>query len=309
MSGDIQQANGAPNGALTNGGQRKGKTLKDFLSSPEVQSRLAQVANKAITAEELTRLALMAASRQPDLAKCSPNSILRSLMDASALGVKPGGTLGRGYLVPRMNKKTGELECSFDPGWRGLVDIARRSGQIISIDAKPVYQNDYFEIEFGTDAKLKHKPILEGERGKIIAAYAVAKFKDGSYQVEVLTAQDLKKIREVSRAKFGPWIDWEDEMSRKSAVRRLCKYLPFEKDLEKALELDSDEDAIGREFISMDTPSAEEKPRTKQLAEKIRAKAAATEPAPANEEAGELEMSPEDIEAAIASEQRQPGED
>lgn len=307
MSGEIQ-ANGT-NGALTNGGPRKSKTLKDFLTSPEAQARLAQVANKAVTAEDLTRLALLAASRQPDLAKCSPNSILRSLMDAAALGIKPGGLQGRGYLVPRRNNKTGELECQFDPGWRGLVDIARRSGKVVSIEAHPVYENDVFEVEFGTDSKLKHKPLLVGARGKIIASYAVAKFKDGAYQVEVLTRTDLNKIKETSKAKFGPWIDWEEEQARKSATKRLCKYLPYEKDLDDALQAadaaDVAEDAIGRDFISVDAQPQEDKPRTKQLAEKLKAKVAAsevaaTEPAPANEETGELEMSPEDIEAANA---------
>lgn len=217
--------------------QRRGgsPTLKDFLASPTVQAKLAEVARAHMKPEDLTRMALMALSRQPELAKCSQTSILRALIDAAELGIKPGGLMGRGYLVPRKNRKTGDLECHFDPGYRGLVDIARRSGQVRRLEAHVVYQNDVFEVEYGDEPRLVHKPTLVGEPGQVIAAYAVAQFVDGSKQVEILTRREIDKVKASSASQNGPWSNWYDEMAKKTAVRRICKLLPFSDDLERAL--------------------------------------------------------------------------
>lgn len=248
------------------------KDLRAFLESPAVQAKLKEVATAHMKPEDLTRLTLLALSRQPDLVKCSQHSILRSLMDAAALGIKPGGLMGRGYLVPRFNNKTGQLECQFDPGWRGLADVAKRSGAVKKIAAHAVYENDFFEVEFGTEEKLTHRPAIEN-RGKVVGAYAVAFFDDGTTQFESLDATDLAKIRAVSRAKSGPWKDWEEEMARKSAVRRLCKYLPYSDVLERALEAATDAEAeqpIGRTEVEV-LPGES---RGKSLANRIKANAA-----------------------------------
>lgn len=255
------------------------KTLKDFLDQPSTRAKLAEVATSAMRPDDLTRLALMAASRQPEIAKCAPHTVLRALMDAAALGIKPGGLMGRGYLVPRKRnwkdasgKWQSELECHFDPGWRGLIDIARRSGKIKRIEAHPVYEGDRFLVTFGNHPTLVHEPDLDSEdRGEVRAAYAIAEFHDGSTQTEVLTKSDIIKIRNSSAAKGGPWNDWFDEMARKSAVRRLCKYLPFDPLLERALEAATDTEAEkpmlrdGAELIPLEAA----KPRAKSLAEKI----------------------------------------
>jgi recombination protein RecT len=159
-------------------------------------------------------------------------------MDAATMGIMPGGTMGRGYLVPRKNKVTGTLEATFDPGYRGLIDIARRSGKVKAMDAKAVYQGDVFEYEEGLDKKLRHVPSLDAKtRGDIIAAYAIARFYEGDPQIEVLTRADIDKIRNSSASKNGPWLTWYEEMARKSAVRRICKFLPYDPVLEKAIEL------------------------------------------------------------------------
>jgi recombination protein RecT len=210
-------------------------TLKQFLSRDAVKARLAECAGKAMKPEALVRMALMAASRQPDLLQCTQESILRALMDAASMGIAPGGVMGRGYLVPRWNSKSQKKEAQFDPGWRGLSDIAKRSGAVKRIDAKVVYEGDAFDYVEGTEQMLRHVPTLDGERGGILAAYAIATFSDGEKQIEVMTRADLDKIRKSSAAKGGPWVDWPEEMSRKSAVRRLCKYLPYTPELEEAL--------------------------------------------------------------------------
>ena len=231
MSQEIQTASGGSEKPST-------RTLRSFLEGDAAQAKLAEVASKFMQPGDLVRLTLLAASRQPDLLKCSQTSILRALMDAATMGIMPGGTMGRGYLVPRKNKINGALEACFDPGYRGLIDIARRSGKVKAMDAKPVYQGDLFEYEEGLDKKLRHVPTLDAKsRGELVAAYAIARFYEGDPQIEVLTRADIDKIRNSSASKSGPWLTWYEEMARKSAVRRICKFLPYDPILERAIEL------------------------------------------------------------------------
>lgn len=275
------------NGQAIQQTRKSGGTLKDFLESDAVRAKLAQVANKVMKPEDLIRMALMAISRNPDIAKCTQASIVRSLIDAAELGIQPGGTMGRGYLVPRKNTKVqpAVTECCFDPGWRGLIDVARRSGLIARIEAHVVYQRDLFRVTYGVESKIVHEPVLEGDAGPIVAAYAVAFFKDGTYQAEVLRKADIDKIKGSSASQNGPWSKWYDEMARKSAVRRLCKYLPFDSLLEKALEKATDADIEDPMVQDVDVV-IEGKSRAQSLADKVKQRAAG---GPSDIEVRELE--------------------
>lgn len=289
---------------------KKGGTLRDFLNSPGAQAKLAEVAKAHMKAEDLTRMALMALSRQPDLAKCSQTSILRALIDAAELGIKPGGLMGRGYLVPRKNRKNGELECHFDPGYRGLVDIARRSGQVRRLEAHVVYEKDVFEVEYGDEPRLVHKPTLIGEPGPVIAAYAIAQFVDGSKQVEVLTRREIDKVKSSSAAGgSGPWGNWYEEMAKKTVIRRMCKLLPFSDELERALlaagEVDDEGQAPSVEVIDGG------KSRGKSLAAKIanRTEANAAPDIDLSLGGDEPDHDPETGEIIEQPAERQPGEE
>lgn len=223
-----------PGAPIEKHGKQK-TTLKDWLEGQK--HRLESVAMAHMRPEEMIRLALLAGSRQPKILECSPESILKALMDSAALGIRPGGLNGRGYLVPRSNRKNGKTECCFDPGYRGLLDIARRSRQLKTIDVHVVREKDAFDVEYGTSPHITHKPYMgNDDAGAIVASYAIAGLLDGAQQIEVLTRHDLKKIRKCSMASSGPWSDWEDEMSRKSAVRRIVKYLPVEPEISEAMD-------------------------------------------------------------------------
>lgn len=213
----------------------KAKTLGDFLNANK--ATLEEFAKGFMKPEAMIRLAQMAFVKNPTLAKCTLGSILRALMDSAALRVKPGGVNGRGYLVPRKNNNAGGVyEAHFDPGWRGLVDVARRSGLIKSIGAQVVRSGDVFEYGYNPLPVLTWKPARDGEVNRpIVAAFAVAELKDGGIQIEVLEGEDLEKIKGVSEAakrETGPWMDWPTEMARKSVVKRLCKYLPVPDDFD-----------------------------------------------------------------------------
>ena len=211
---------------------------------------IAQVAPKHLTADRMVRLAMLAVSKQPKLAECSPLSILKSMMVASELGLEPGGALGHGYLVPyRVNQaKRGEParwvnECQFIAGYRGLAKLARNSGEIEIVEAHPVYPGDKFVVRRGTVSELVHEPdYLSGnDRGdKAVCYYALARYKSGAVQYEVMTRAQIETIMRSTQSKgdYGPWLDHFDEMARKTCIRRLAKSLPLESEkFARALEM------------------------------------------------------------------------
>ena len=179
----------------------------------------AEAGSAAMDPKALVRMTLMAASREPKLLKCSRESVLRAMLDAAELGIAPSGLQGRGYVVPRENKKVTPAvqEFAFDPGWRGPVDIARRSGVIESLSAHVVYSNEEFKITYGIDERIDQTPCLLGDRGEVIGAYAIARLKGGGNQTESVTRADLDKIRNVSpagRQGSGPWGEWADTKAK-----------------------------------------------------------------------------------------------
>lgn len=228
----------------------------------KAKNLIAQVAPKHLTADRMVRIAMLAVSRQPKLLECSPVSILRSVMHASELGLEPGGAQGHGYLVPyRTNQaKRGDParwvnECQFIAGYRGLMDLARNSGEIEVLEAHPVCKGDKFTVKRGSFNEIVHEPdYMSGERGDdALCYYAIARYKSGQVQFEVMTRRQIEEImaRTQSKGEYGPWLDNFDEMARKTVIRRLCKSLPLKSDkFAKALELSDarDEGDAGMEL-------------------------------------------------------------
>ncbi len=213
--------------------------LESLLKSDKFREALADVAPRQMTPERIVKIAMVAMSRAPRLLECTPQSVLQSVMKSAELGLDCVGTLGQGYLVPYYNSKILAYECQFIAGYQGLIELARRSGNIARIESRVVYENDQFDFEYGLNQRLVHKPQFTGERGKILCVYALAELKDGSKQLEVMTIEEVEGIRNRSKAKdSGPWVTDFSEMARKTVVRRLAKYLPLSPELVKAIEVD-----------------------------------------------------------------------
>lgn len=194
-------------------------SFQQFLSVRK--AHIASVLPKHMTADRVLKVALTAYNRTPALANCSMQSVFMAIMQASELGLEPGGALGHVYLVPYGN------QCQFILGYRGMIELARRSGEIESLEAHIVHERDEFDVEFGLETKLRHKPCLEGDAGPMRFAYGLAKLKGGAVQFEVMSKQQIDAIRDRSRAsRNGPWVTDYEEMARKTVVRRLFKYLP-----------------------------------------------------------------------------------
>ena len=259
-------------------------TLEHLMANASFQTSLQTVLPKHLTPERVVKMALVAASRQPLLYKCTQASILQSIMKAAELGLDCSGTLGRAYLVPYFNSKIGAYEAQFLVGYQGLIELARRSGNIARIESRVVYANDQFTVEYGLDQKLVHKPSLNGDRGKLTCVYAVAELTDGSRQIEVMTLDEVESIRSRSKAKdSGPWKTDYSEMARKTVIRRIAKYLPLSTELQKAFEAD---DAMFNTQHDVEDMAA----RTKATAESLREQLTVVEPVAELPESFEDEM-------------------
>lgn len=196
--------------------------------------------------ERMLKLALGALRTTPKLAAASLSSLLGSVVTCAQLGLEPNTPLGHAYLLPfdKREKRDGqwvttETQVQVIIGYKGMLDLARRSGQIVSIAAHEVCEGDDFRFAYGLEEELVHRPAMKN-RGSVIGFYAVAKLQGGGYSFEFMSTDEVNHIRdkaaEKNRAKkdgngrpiiTGPWLDNYVEMGRKTVLRRLFKYLPI----------------------------------------------------------------------------------
>lgn len=198
----------------------------------------AAVLPKHLNADRFVRSAMIAVARTPKLLKCHPDTMYQALQTAATLGLEVSGVLGSAYLVPYGDA------VQLIPGYRGLIALARQSGEVTSIDAYVVHEGDICHVKLGTEPTIEHEPKLDGDPGKLRLVYAVAKLVGGGVQFVVMTKAEIEKIRSGSKAgNSGPWKDHYEEMAKKTAIRRLMKYLPLSVEkLARALEVDDASD-------------------------------------------------------------------
>ena len=213
------------------------KTMQAYIKAmePAIKKALPSV----ITPERFTRMVLSALSSTPKLAECSPQSFLAAMMTAAQLGVEPNTALGQAYLLPYRNH--GQMECQFQLGYKGLIDLAYRSGDVSVIQAHTVYENDVFEYELGMDPKLRHVP-AKADRGEAVAYYAMFKTKDGGYGFEVMSVDDVQRHAQRYSKSYGsgtsPWRSNFDEMAKKTVLKRALKYAPLKSDFVRGVAQD-----------------------------------------------------------------------
>jgi|SRR5690625_3955119 len=228
MKNQMAKANGKT-GALA---KDKPKTFEDYLK--QMAPAMAQALPKHMDVDRLMRLTMTTVRTTPELKNADVGSLLSGVMQAAQLGLEPG-LLGQCYLLPFKNNKKGITECQFIIGYKGMIDLARRSGHIESIYAHAVYENDDFEYELGLNPTLKHIPTMDADKGEYIGSYAVAHFKDGGYQMEFMPKAEIEKRRLSSpggRSKYSPWNNYYEEMANKTVIRHMWKYLPISVELQ-----------------------------------------------------------------------------
>lgn len=195
--------------------------------------RIQSVIGNNMSPERLLQMCISEINRTPHLAECSAESVLSCFMKCSALGLEPSSVNGLGgcYVIPFRNH--GKYEATFVLGYKGMIDLARRSGEIRDISARAVHEGDEFHYSYGLHEDLVHVPCANP--GKLTHVYMVANFKDGGHYFQVMNRADIDKARASSKASGnGPWVTHYEEMARKTVIRRAFPYLPVSVDARSA---------------------------------------------------------------------------
>lgn len=193
-----------------------------------MRPQIARALPRHMDPDRLARVAMTVLRQTPQLGQCTPESFLGALMTCAQLGLEPG-PLGHAYLVPYGR------EVTFIPGYRGLVELARRSGQVQSVQARIVRDGDEFDYEFGLEPKLYHRPTADADK-PVTHAYAVLRLKDGGVDFDVMTRAEIDAIRKRSRTgDRGPWATDYAEMAKKTVLRRLLKTAPMSIEYQQAV--------------------------------------------------------------------------
>jgi recombination protein RecT len=248
------------------------KTMQTYIKSME--GEIKKALPSVLTPERFTRMVLSALSTTPKLGACTPQSFLGAMMSAAQLGLEPNTPLGQAYLIPYKNKGVDEVQ--FQVGYKGLIDLAYRSGEIEVIQSHVVYENDHFECEYGLEPKLVHKP-ADGDKGKAVKVYAMFKTKNGGFGFEVMTMNDVKQHAEsyskAYKSGYSPWSTNFEEMAKKTVLKKVLKYAPLKSDFVKAVVQDEtiktsiaedmyeveDNTVYNAEFVEVDETTGEVK--------------------------------------------------
>lgn len=232
-SNRAELANRAAQAVAPAGEDPKPRTIYQLID--DMKGEIARALPRHMDADRLARVAVTTLRQTPRLLECTPQSLLGALMLSAQLGLEPG-PLGHAYLVPFKNGRTGNYEVTWILGYKGIIDLAQRSGKLLSIESREVYTNDEFSFEYGLDPKLVHRPVLDGERGEPRAYYGVAHFKDGGRYFLVMSKRDVDARRSRSKAKdSGPWVTDYDAMARKTVIRAMAPFLPLTVELAGAI--------------------------------------------------------------------------
>ena len=212
-------------------------TMQQYIK--QMEGEIKKALPSVITPERFTRIVLSALSTNPKLAETTPQSFLGAMMTAAQLGLEPNTPLGQAYLIPFWNGKSRCSECQFQLGYKGLIDLAYRSGEVSVIQAQVVYDNDEFSYSFGLNPELKHVPAKSG-RGEPIAVYAMFRTKDDGYGFEVMSMDDIRAhAKKFSKAySSGPWQTNFEEMAKKTVLKRVLKYAPLKSDFVRGMAQD-----------------------------------------------------------------------
>ena len=216
------------------------EAVQAALARPDRQQQLLALLGDSIDPDRFRAVVLNTMVRNPDLQQASLESVLDAIRVSATLKLEPTGILGEGYIL-----KYGST-AQFEAGYRGLMKLARRSGQVAAMDAQVVYTRDPFDIQLGTEPRIDHRPTVEGERGGYRGVYAWARLTTGELVIEWMTDADVQAVRRVSRygtAPTSPWVNHYGEMARKTVIKRLMKRLPLGADAEYALRYEAEQDA------------------------------------------------------------------
>lgn len=214
----------------------KPKTMQQYIK--KMEGEIAKALPSVMTPQRFTRMVLTAISSTPELANTTPESFLGAMMTAAQLGLEPNTPMGQAYLIPYNNRRKGVMECQFQLGYTGMINLANRAG--VNVDAHEVCENDAFEFAYGLEQRLVHEPVLTN-RGNVIAYYATYKTQNGCFGFIVMSREDVVAHAKKYSKSFnsGPWQTNFDEMAKKTCIKKVLKYAPLSADFAHEVAADS----------------------------------------------------------------------
>lgn len=227
---------------------KKTMTIRDHLQSPAIIEEIGKALPRHMKPERMARIAMTALTRTPMLSDCTQQSFFRCLLDLSQWGLEPDGR--RAHLIPFRDNRSGTVECTLIIDYKGYVELAYRSGYVKNIHADVVREGDLFSYNLGiverhTPWAFRNDADKPEKEGEIIAAYCIVQLKGEATKCEVLTRSEIDSIRSRSKAgRSGPWVTDYSEMAKKTAFRRVSKWLPLSAEVHDAFERDDDRLAI-----------------------------------------------------------------
>lgn len=213
------------------------KGLQEYLKLYKKQFEAALP--KMITPERFTRMAMTALTTNSKLRESTPESFIGACLLSAQLGLEPNTPLGQAYLIPYWNSKRGATECQFQVGYKGLLDLAYRSGLFRNITAQIVYENDEFQYSYGLEPTLKHVP-AKSNRGNEEYVYAVYNLNNGGFAFEVMSIDDIRSFAKEKSKSYskGPWQTDFEAMAKKTVLKRLLKYAPLKTEVAEGVGYD-----------------------------------------------------------------------
>lgn len=250
----------------------KALSFKAYLNNDNIKKQIMDAAPRMLNGERFLKVFYGAILRNPKLLDCTTESMLQAAMFFAQLGLEP--ILGRAYLVPYLNSKNvdgrwvKQLEVQAQVGYQGLVDLARRSGTISDVWGSSVYENDIFDLSYGMQRDLIHKPWFmdpvkrkaDAGAGEFLGAYCVWQLKDGTKHPEFMPASEIWKRRAKSQsynyaetgdpAKGGGkrdsvWHQWTEDMALKTVLKHSSKLVPASIEFLEAVAMDDDREGMG----------------------------------------------------------------
>lgn len=219
--------------------QESPKTVLALFKNDNFRKQVSLALPKGIDPKRFFRIALTEVKKNKNFEYCNPESFASALLSAAQAGLEIGPVFGQCYLV------SFKSQCQLILGYRGMIELACRSGVCRKFQTDVVREGDYFEYQQGTESFLKHRPIhclpLQSDpniyRNKpIICAYACATLADGTYKFEVIDMNYIDKIKRMTLNKsMKTWVTDEIEMIKKTAIRYLFKTLQLSPNLSEII--------------------------------------------------------------------------
>lgn len=240
--------------------QRVDTYVEDLMTRDRRDALIASLPQH-VKPERFERNLIAAVNNHPKLLNCDPQAVFNEVAKAGALGLYLDPTLGEAYLITGWSAQARALVPQLRLGYRGMIKLSRQSGEIATVYAHAVHENDPFEVAMGTDPGLVHRPDFFHERGGEVLYYAVVKYRDGTQDFEPMTVGEINAIRDRSdgyrawldkKISSTPWATDYGEMAKKTVLRRLMKRLPQSPEIGDALKI---EDQDFRDAPAIEPPS------------------------------------------------------